>query len=237
MSKGYFITATNTERGKTLFAAGLTLWLRENDINIIPMKPVQSGTEGSKIAPDLEYNFKITDINPTEEELKLIQPYCFSDPCSPHLAAERDNLPYPSINYIKDCAEKLLERYDMIIVEGAGGLLVPIDRKKKLYIIDLIKALDLDVILVAQSSLGTVNDTCLSIEALQKRNINIAGFIFNDWDKFYGDDYIRRDNSKVITEFTNVKYLGRMPYIENINKKNLLNVFDGMIELKNLFKK
>ena len=230
------MTATNTERGKTLFTTGLTLWLKENGFNVMPMKPIQSGMENSKIAPDLEYNFKINNINPKKEELKLIQPYCFSSPCSPHLSAERDNLPYPSINYIKNCTEKLLEKYNIVIAEGAGGLLVPFDRKEKLYIIDLIKALDFEVILITQSGLGTINDTCLSIEALKSRNINIAGFVFNDLGKLSENNYIKKDNSKVITEFTGIKYFGCIPYIENISKETLLNVFNNLTYPDKLFK-
>lgn len=234
--KGYFITATNTERGKTIFTTGLTLWLHENSINAIPMKPIQSGMGKSIIAPDLEYIFKITNLNISESEMQLIQPYCYKDPCSPHLAAERNMLSYPSIDYIKQCVNTLQNKYQFVIAEGAGGLLVPIDRKKKLYIIDLIKSLDFDTILITQSGLGTINDTCLSIEALKNRGIKIAGFLFNDWGQSHHNDYIVNDNSKVIEEFTKTKYLGRIPYIENINKSNLLKIFNHLPNLHKLFK-
>lgn len=235
MNKGYYITATNTERGKTLFTTGLTLWLRENGVNVMPMKPVQTGMEGAEIAPDLEYNFNITGIVPPSEDMKYIQPYCYQDPCSPHLAAERDGLPYPEIEHIKSCADVLSSKYECVLAEGAGGLFVPLNRDKNLCVIDSIKALDMEVLLVAQSGLGTINDTCLSIEALKNRGIKIAGFIFNDGDKAYGNDYIRDDNPKVISDLTNVKYLGRIPYLENINKGSLLGAFDELTELKKLF--
>lgn len=236
MKKGYYITATNTERGKTFFTTALTLWLRENGINAMPMKPVQSGMEGAKIAPDLEYNFELNSINPDQEELKYLQPYCFTDPCSPHLAAERDDLPYPEIEHIKQCADVLFDKYECVLVEGAGGLFVPINREKKLCVIDTIKALDLEVILVAQSGLGTINDTCLSIFAMQQKGIKIAGFVFNDGDRNYGNDYIREDNPKMITTLTGVKYLGRVPYFETVDKDKILAAIDNMDELTELFK-
>ncbi len=236
MTNGFFITATNTDKGKTVFTTGLTLWLRENGYDAMPAKPIQTGVKQGNIASDLSFNFKLSGLAPTTNELSLMQPYCYTTPCSPHLAAEKDQQPYPQIEHIKKCINELGKKHKLLLVEGAGGALVPIDRQKKLYVIDLIAALDLPVILIAGSGLGTINDTCLTIEALQKREIKIAGFLFNE-NELQKNNLLEYDNQLTISQFTGVTFLGKLSHLPFINKENLLAEFNKLDELKKLFNK
>lgn len=233
MNKGFFITATNTNKGKTIVTTGLTLWLRQNGYDVVPAKPIQTGTSSTELAPDLAFNFKLNDFTPEETDLPLMQSYRYTTPCSPHLAAEKDQLGYPQIEHIKKSLAKLSKKHDLILVEGAGGTLVPIDRQKKLYIIDLIVALGLPVILVAGSGLGTINDTCLAIEALQKRKIKITGFLFNE-SQAERENILADDNQQTITQFTGVPFLGKLPHLPFINRENLLTEFNKLTELKKI---
>lgn len=250
--KKYFITATNTQRGKTFFTAILALWLKENNCRVMVMKPVETGvkkndfslTSLDKISSEKAFSTTLSDFDAiigfsdifvNEEQKKYAHPYRFSLACSPHLAAECDGEDYPCIDHIKNCAEKLLKNCDVLLVEGAGGLFVPLDRKKKKTMMDLIKELDFEVILVAQSGLGAINDACLSIRAMQHCAIKIAGFVLNDVEKTQGDDYIRRDNAEVIKNFTGVPYLGNLGHVEKKTRQKCLEILENMPELRDLF--
>ena len=235
MKRGCFITATNTGRGKTVFTAGLTLWLRENGRRVIPMKPIQTGIGNTLHPSDLTFILKITGMNPPPNIKELMQPFSYQNPCSPHLAAEREQRDYPSLNTITSCVKTLLKEHEIVLVEGAGGLLVPIDRNKKLYVIDLIKELGFPVILVTQNALGTLNETCLSIEALQKRKIPLEGFLFNE--RTLSDDYISKDNPTTITAYTGVQCLGQLPYMKPVNRKKLLHAFQHLSKIHTIFDK
>jgi dethiobiotin synthetase len=227
MVKGFFITGTGTEVGKTIFTAGLTCWLKNNGLNVIPMKPIQTGAQKTLngwIAPDLDYVLKIADIVPPERELGKMQPFCYETACSPHLAGNLAGEKYPNIQIIKKNLIDLQQKHDIVLVEGAGGIFVPIDQK--LTMLDLMQELDLPVILVANSSLGTLNHTLLSVFALKSRGIKMAGFVLNDITPVSEEDkYIREDNVKTLIEFSKEHYLGTLSYIPELTRGNLINVF------------
>jgi dethiobiotin synthetase len=232
MSKGFFITGTGTEVGKTIFTAGLACWLKSNGLDVIPMKPIQTGAQKTLngwIAPDLDYVLKIADIVPPEQELGKMRLFCYELACSPHLAARLAGGKYPKIQIIKNNLVDLQKNHDIVFVEGAGGIFVPINQK--LTMLDLMKELDLPVILVATSSLGTLNHTLLSVLALKSRGIKIAGFILNDITPVSEEDkYIREDNVRTLIKFSKEQYLGTLPYIPKLTRKNLINVFEKNLE-------
>ena len=107
MNRGYFVTATDTGAGKTVFAAGLVLLLRSKGIAAVPVKPVQTGMGRSDISPDLARIFFLSGLGRDNAVLNLMQLYCYTEPCSPHLAAERDKIPYASVAKIKKSLEKI----------------------------------------------------------------------------------------------------------------------------------
>ena len=169
---GFFITATNTDRGKTTITTALKLWLERQGYTCLAMKPVQTGMAhaasnqpGCVLSPDLYTIYSASygyGQKPTQEEivqelgpqLHLLQPYCYQAACSPHLAAELEEQPYASLSQIKQCAQILQRDHcDVLLVEGAGGLLVPINRNKEksLTMLDIAKELGLPVILISQS--------------------------------------------------------------------------------------
>ena len=233
MTKGYFITGTGTEVGKTVFSAGLTCWLESSGFSVIPMKPIQTGAQRTLngwIAPDLDYVLNLADIVPSEGELRKMQPFCYKPACSPHLAGRLAGGKYPKIQIIKKNLMDLQQNHDIVLVEGAGGIFVPIDQK--LTMLDLIQQLNLPVILVGHSTLGTLNHTLLSIFALKSRGIKIAGFILNDITPVSEEDkYIRDDNVKTLIEFSKERYLGTLPYIPELTRENLVNVFKSNLEI------
>jgi dethiobiotin synthetase len=154
----YFVTAIDTDSGKTLVSAILCEALKADY-----WKPVQAGSpRDSDVIKKLVTN-KITSIHP--------ETYLLKTPASPHAAAKIDGIT------IELSAFKIPATVNPLIIEGAGGCLVPLNDQE--FIIDLIRMLKSNVILVADLYLGSINHTLLTIEALQKRNIPVSGIIFN----------------------------------------------------------
>ncbi len=145
---GIFITGTDTGIGKTFIAASVLTTLHNQGRKVIAMKPIQTGANNSSLSPDINFILSSAKIKVQKEEYKLLAPYIFKMPASPHLAAQKERR-IIDINKILSCLKELEKRYRTVIVEGAGGLMVPIF--KKYFIIDLIKDMKLPVILVALS--------------------------------------------------------------------------------------
>ena len=190
----FIICGTDTDIGKTLISAFFVRGLICHY-----WKPIQSGIGAET---DSEVVYRLSKVN----KKKIIkEAYIFNEPVSPHWAAEIDQ------NIIKRSSLDLPKINGPLIVETAGGLMVPLTRD---YLqIDQIKYWDLPVVLVCRSSLGTLNHTLLSIEALQKRNIKILGLIIN------GKKHL--DNPKTLKEFSEIPIIAEFPYLKNINTKEL----------------
>lgn len=192
MAEKFIICGTDTDVGKTVFAAGLTQMLEG-----VYFKPLQSGEPAD--------NDTVRALSGLSDDHFLPEVYKFSRPLSPHYAAELDDV---EIN-----TDKLVlpEMDKPLIVETAGGLLVPVTRE--ILQIDFVKHWDAPVILCARTGLGTLNHTLLSVEALRARNIQLHGIAF------IGED--NPDNMRTIAEFSNAKILGRLPMIDNFDKNSL----------------
>jgi len=191
-----FVTGIGTDVGKTVVSAILTEAL-EADY----WKPVQAGDLEFSDSIKVEHLISNTKTKIHQEGIKL------NSPMSPHAAAEIDGVE------IKLSDFKLPETNNNLIVEGAGGLMVPLNDKE--LIIDLIKYLGIDVVLVSQNYLGSINHTILSIDALKSRGINVLGIIFN------GDSNI--ETEKYILNYSDLPCLGRIEQHKEINKETVLN--------------
>jgi dethiobiotin synthetase len=198
MTKGFIVSGTDTNIGKTTVAALLTLGL-----DAIYWKAIQSGTEDGTDRERVKAMTGLPDQNFLPER------YVLSHPLSPHRAAELDGVTIDAENLSLPTIESPL------IVEGAGGLMVPITRQKLQ--IDLFKAWGLPIVLCARTELGTINHTLLSVEALRQRNISVHGIIF------VGED--NRDTLETIAAFSQTRILGRVPYLNVIDRAALTTVF------------
>ncbi len=210
MKKGIFITGTDTGVGKTFVACGLIRAMKEKGINVCPMKPVESGcrlARGELVPSDTRKLIKASGVN---EPIDLINPYRLKNPLAPSVAAELEGI---KINKKKICSayKRLSKKYDITIVEGAGGIMVPI--YKKYLFLDLAKDLDLPVLIVARPGLGTINHTLLTIEALRTKGLDLFGVIIN-----YALDIKRglseKTNPEIIEMLGEVSVLGSIPYLK-----------------------
>ena len=186
--KSYFLTGIGTDVGKTVVSSILVNLLKADY-----WKPIQAGDLHFTDSMKIKKWCNGVHIHPER--------YRLAKPMSPHAAAERDNVEI----HLKDFCLPNTENH--LIVEGAGGLLVPLNDNQM--IIDLIEYLQIDVVLVSQHYLGSINHTLLSIEALLNRQIPIAGIIFN------GDE--NKETESIITSTYKIKVIGRIPEVENLN--------------------
>lgn len=215
--KIFFVTGIDTNVGKTLSSLLLLLNLRQKGFNAGYMKPVETGVkinpDGSKSYLDGRY---LKEMSCLKSSLKDITPFTFKSPLSPYAAAkmESDNNGEPIC--IKEILLKFYELnrvYDYMIVEGAGGMLVPL--KKGHFVIDIAKYIDAGVILVTKAGLGMINHTLLNIEYAKTHGINIVGIIINN--ALNENDESVLSNKKTLSEYTDVPIIGDVPYIQKKN--------------------
>jgi dethiobiotin synthetase len=200
MAATFVVTGTDTGIGKTVVAAMLTLAL-----DGCYWKPIQSGTDGGT---DRQ---RVKALTLLPDERMLPERYLLSRPLSPHRAAELDGTAI-------DIGELSLPRPPRtLIVEGAGGLMVPVSRGTLL--IDIFAGWRAPVVLCARTALGTINHTLLSIEALRSRHVPLHGLVF------VGDD--NPDNIRTIADFSGAHILGHVPLLDRIDRAALLGVFAG----------
>lgn len=211
-----FITGTDTGVGKTMVCAALLRAFRKQGRNSAPLKPVQTGchkSSGTWRAPDLDFALSKANLDVSEQTYQLMTPYKFEPACSPHLAAEMANTRIET-SLIRQSLVTLEEQFEDILVEGAGGLMVPLNQKK--YILDLIVELDLAVLLVARPGLGTLNHTLLSLEVLRRAGIQVLGVVVVESTP-PKRNFIEKDNLKTIALRGKTKILASVPYLGDKN--------------------
>lgn len=204
MSKRFVITGTDTGIGKTVFAAALT-----SALDGCYWKPIQSGLEEET---DSETVKRLGGLLP---DRILSEAWRLQTPVSPHLSAEIDGVA------IEPEALSLPETDRPLIIEGAGGLFVPLTRHDTF--IDVFTRWRQPVILCARTGLGTINHTLLSVEAMRKRQIRIFGIAF------IGEE--RSDTQKIITEMSGVPILGRLPFLDVLTAGTLRRAFDDHFDI------
>ncbi len=211
---GLFITGTDTDIGKTALSALLLAELRRRDINAAPMKPAQTGCNGG--VPDLDYSLAMAQMTVSPEDYAHMSPYQFEPACSPHLAAEMAGTEI-DIAEMVIAARTLASDYEFVLAEGAGGIIVPLNRRETM--LDLMQALKFPVLLAARPGLGTINHTLLSIRALRSDGLDIAGIVFvASTDQEFG--FIEEDNGTTIEQFGKVPVLGTIPYCTQLAGSN-----------------
>jgi dethiobiotin synthetase len=196
-SKTYFVTGIGTGIGKTIVSAVLTEKLKADY-----WKPVQSG--------DLDDSdtLKVKSLVSNKQSVFHPETYRLTQPYSPHKSAAIDGIEIDTDKFITP------KTANNLIIEGAGGLMVPLN--DHFLMIDLVKKLDVSVVLVSQNYLGSINHTLLSVTILKQYGISITGIIFNGKTDEYSESYI--------LEYTEVKLLGRLPEFEAINKASVIEV-------------
>jgi dethiobiotin synthetase len=212
LKPGIFITATDTGVGKTVIAAGLALLLRERGVRVGVMKPVATGCHGSSqrlISSDAVFMFEAAE----NEYAPLSSPCRYRHPLAPSVAAVMEKREV-DISQIQRAYWELQKHYDFIIVEGIGGMLVPL--AKNYFVADLIREFHLPIVIVARAGLGTINHTLLTADAAVIRGLEVRGVIFNRLP-VVNYSTAEMTNPKVVHELTGLPVLGSLPEIDGLD--------------------
>ncbi|MGL4595576.1 MAG: adenosylmethionine--8-amino-7-oxononanoate transaminase [Thermoguttaceae bacterium] len=211
-----FIVGTDTGVGKTLITAGLYRAAIQGGYSAIAIKPVQTGANDHKSSDTSVYDSALNGIDsckPFRSDILL----CYKTPCSPHLAARVENQTIKTDELVERISE-LHSSYEMTFVEGAGGLLVPLNDTETTA--DLIEKLNASVLLVVDNKLGCINHALLTLAELKRRNITVHGVIINHTAPQIQDktlSMILRDNPEAIFSHGNVPVLASVPYMESFH--------------------
>ena len=205
--RGLFVTATDTGVGKTEVACALLRDARARGLDAVGMKPAQSGAVPGEPS-DAE---RLVDAADGVEPLAEICPYALAAPLAPAVAARLEGVEI-SFARILDRARALAGRHAAVLVEGAGGLLVPLTERETYA--DLAVALALPVLVVARAGLGTVNHVALTVEALRRRGLAVAGIVLNRTAA--ADDPSVPTNAGEIARLTGVTPSALLPFVPDI---------------------
>ncbi|MCK4739278.1 MAG: dethiobiotin synthase [Deltaproteobacteria bacterium] len=222
MKRGYFITGTDTNIGKTTITAALARAFKERGLKVGVMKPVESGckTEGGQLVPADALCLK--EAAGSDDKFGLINPYHFSLPLAPKLAAEASDTEI-DLGWIQGCFSELSEGKDLMLVESAGGILVPLTGTKTT--VDLMLMLGLELIVVTPSRLGCINQTLLTVRFAELVGLKVAGVILNHPDERI--DESQKSNANEISNF-GVTVLGTIPCskddAEPLNIESFINL-------------
>ncbi len=211
------MTGTDTEIGKTAITAGLAAVLKKRGINAGVMKPISAGSRAD--AKLLKRSVR------SDQSLDTINPIYLRDPLSPNIAAAREERVL-DLTPVFDAFNRLSKIHDCVLVEGVGGLLVPI--ADDFLVADLAVRLDLPLLIVARAALGTINHTLLTIEAARARGLQINSVIYNTLSPG-GPDVSAQLSPGVVTRISGVPSSGTIPYDPNVDVDAVC--LGGMMEL------
>jgi dethiobiotin synthetase len=208
--KGIFITGTDTGVGKTHVAAGIAGALRRRGIDVGVMKPVETGCpmRGGRLRPSDA--MRLRSAAGAKDSLDLVNPCRFRFPLAPAVAARLEKNKVDMKKIMKSFRE-LVSLHDFLIVEGAGGILVPLTMSVSFC--ELAREMALPVVIAARPGLGTINHTLLTISALERRGLFIAGVVVNHTSRGRGD-LAEKTNPGIIEKLSGIPVLGIVRYGE-----------------------
>ena len=209
MPKGYFITATGTDVGKTFVTALLVKKWRDSGIDAGYYKAALSGAEfrdGKWVAGDADYVKRIANLPDTQEQLVS---YVYKEAVSPHLAAQKEGNPV-ELSKVQADFKAACDRHEFIFAEGSGGIICPIRYDdQKIFLVDIMKELGLPLLIVTTAALGSINACVLTVEYARARNLPIRGIIVNRYGSS-GNLEMENDNIRMMQDMTGLEILAKI---------------------------
>lgn len=231
MGSGIFITGTDTGVGKTLVAASLAVYLRERGYRVGVMKPAETGcpeSNGTLIPQDA---VQLKDAADCAEPIEKICPYRFAEALAPSIAAERSDRKIDVDHLLRTYGE-INARYDVTLVEGAGGLMVPL--LASYTYADFARVLKLPVLVVAANRLGVINHVLLTLEHASCKGLKVLGYVLNRISNDYS--LAAETNREALFGLTGAPCLGELPFIETagFQKTFPLDLFENEFDMRPL---
>lgn len=221
---GLFVTGTDTGVGKTVVAAAIAGLLKKRGHDVGVMKPVQSGgvlQNGQLVSEDARF---LTLASRVADDSALVNPYCLRTPVSPNVAASIEGIEIDP-RFILRAYDELARRHEIMIVEGAGGLLVPI--RDDFTIADLALRVGLPLLVVARPGLGTINHSALTVLYARTLGLEVAGVVINGY-RSESAGIAEETSPPIIERMTNVPLVGILPFLPSVDV-SLANL-NGLLE-------
>lgn len=217
MAKGFFITGTDTGIGKTVVAGAVIRLLKAEGLDACGMKPVETGCprKGDALFP--QDGAFLKTVSETGESLDAVAPCRFEHPLAPMVAAEMENTEMDADRLVEGF-RRLSQRHEAVIIEGAGGLLVPI--RRDYFMMDMARDFALPLIVVASPALGTINHTLLTVRHALAGGLAVAGVVIN-FIRPPAGSLAEKTNSDILKKLSPVPLLGILPFIPEITNASL----------------
>ena len=227
--KSYFVTGTDTGVGKTAITAGIAGSLHKLGINVGVMKPIATGYPqkiGYK-SSDVTILAEAAGIKDPED---LINPVFLPIPTSPYDASKLLSMPI-DMPLILTKFKKLLSLHDVMLIEGIGGIMTPIT--KKIFVIDMIKAMAIETIIVTRATLGTLNHTVMTCKMCKDYDIKVKGLVINNFDE--KGTPAEKSAPTTLYELTGINIIGIVPFVKDLNQTDkLVGIVNKKIDVKSL---
>jgi dethiobiotin synthetase len=220
---GFFVTGTDTDVGKTIISGGLAAVLKEKKIDVGVFKPLLSGISREDPASDTSLLKQLSQTSLSYEE---ITPFEFKEPLAPYVAGKLEGK-IVEIQEVLRHWEKIKRKHEFFIIEGAGGISVPLG--EHFLVSDLIKAIQLPIVIVARPNLGTVNHIFLTVHYAKSLGLTVAGIVINGISDH--PDLAEKTNPKLIEELCGVPILGITPKLKEITIENIKKMVKEHIDV------
>lgn len=217
MIRSVFVTGTDTDVGKTVVAAGIAAELARRGVNVGVMKPVATGGKrrgGRVISDDAEFLRKAAGVR---DPMELVNPICLEPALAPSIAARITHQPI-DLKHVWKAYKVLSSAHDCMVVEGVGGLFVPLH--ERYYVAHLTQRLGLPLVIVTRPTLGTINHTALTAHAAHTFGLEVRGLVVNHHAKFR-IGVAERLNPATLEMEANAPVLGEVPYLGDDPAKGL----------------
>ncbi len=215
-AQGLFITGTDTGVGKTVVTAAILAYLQHQGQKTGVMKPIETGVDSECSSPANSDALFLMETGGIEDPLAEVCPIRLKPAASPFQAAMIENRSIQP-ETILSAYRALSEKYDWMLVEGIGGVRVPIARDYG--VVNLMRDLGLPAVVVARTQLGTLNHTLMTLDSLKQNGIPVRGVVFNQTGP-KAPDAIEQDQPRLVEELSGTQVLGTFPYIDNLSTES-----------------
>jgi dethiobiotin synthetase len=220
-TKGFFILGTDTGVGKTWVTSHLLSILKANHYAAIGLKPIASGAQLTIGGLRNDDALRLQEAASVYLPYEQINPFCFTAPIAPHIAANRENRQLTVALVLKACQRSLNHPVDYCLIEGIGGVCVPLNEKETFA--DLVQATGFPIILVVGLRLGCLNQALLTWKYLQSRKLQVMGWLANQVDPAME---CVAENIKLLKSMLSLPYLGFFPYLKQPNLGDFFSLID-----------
>ena len=233
-AQGLFITGTDTGVGKTVVTAAILTYLKLQGKQAGAMKPIETGVDSECSSSANSDALFLMECGRLKDALAEVCPIRLKPAASPYQASLIESRTLQS-ETILSAYRALSKKYDWMLVEGVGGVRVPVTRDFE--VMHLMRDLDLPAVVVARYQLGTLNHTLMTLDTLKQNGIPVRGILFNQTGPEAPDD-IEQEQPRLIEELSGVEVLGRFPYIKNLSTQSFspekLKVLEASIDFSGL---